>query len=195
MTDGPFAPSGDGQTTLGPDDVEGLIPTYISTRAELYEAEQRNIARALRRDSPSINVLLDDRYLRDLHRHMFGDVWTWAGKYRTCETNIGVPFEQVAGAVLDTVRDVATWIDHATFASDEIAVRLHHRLVVIHPFPNGTGRHSRIAADLIVGLGQPVFSWGAGRQRSTQPLRNAYREALRQADNGDVAALIAFARG
>ncbi len=191
----PLVPPGHGHTELAPDDREGLIPTYIATRGELFEAEQRNISEALLGPSPTVDVLLDDVYLRRLHERMFADVWSWAGRYRTRDTNLGVPWEQIVGAVRDLVLDVRMWIDTSTYEPDDIGVRFHHRSTVTHPFPNGNGRHSRIAADyLIMGLSNPRFSWGAKRERTTEDLRRAYVSALRTADDGDMSELIAFSR-
>ena len=195
MTRDPLVPTGDGQTPLASEDLDGLIPAYISTRAELFAAEQRSIARALIGEHPTPEVLLDDAYLRDLHRRMFAEVWEWAGRYRRTETNIGVAPEAIAGAVRDVVADARAWTDHATHGPDEIAVRFHHRLVSVHPFVNGNGRHSRIAADLlVVALGQPRFTWGSDLEVTTDELRGRYLSALRSADRGDVKPIVAFAR-
>ena len=117
------------------------------------------------------------------------------GRYRTHETNIGVAPHRIPGDVEQLVGDARAWIDYGTYGPDELAVRFHHRLVAIHPFPNGTGRHGRIAADyLIRGLGGDAFSWGARSDLETPELRLAYRRALKQADAGDVTALVKFAR-
>lgn len=185
----------DGHTVLGEDDREGLIPSHIATRGELFEAEQRNISEALLRRAPSTAELLDDAYLRDLHRKMLGSVWSWAGRYRTLNTNLGVPFEQVPGAMRALVLDTRTWVDGGVYEPDEAAVLFHHRLVAIHPFPNGNGRLGRIAADyLIASLGRERFSWGASSYASTAELRSAYLACLRTADNGDLSDLMRFAR-
>lgn len=194
MTD-PLVPEGDGHTALTEEDRLGLIPTYIATRGELFDAEQRNIAKALLGRSPTAVELLDDRYIRDLHRSMFSEVWNWAGRYRERETNIGIAPEQIAVSVRDLVDDSKVWIEHGTSERDESAVSFHHRLVAIHPFRNGNGRHGRIAADyLVVGLGGQAFSWGAGLGLDTDELRRAYLHALHSADNGEIAGLLAFAR-
>jgi Fic-DOC domain mobile mystery protein B len=186
---------GDGHTVLGEDDREGLIPSYVATRGELFEAEQRNISEALLKQAPSTDELLDDAYLRALHRKMLGGVWSWAGKYRTTNTNLGVPFEQIPGAMRALVLDTQTWVDGTIYEPDEIAVMFHHRLVAIHPFPNGNGRLGRIAADyLITSLGRERFSWGASSYTSTGELRSAYLASLRAADHGDLYDLMRFAR-
>lgn len=191
----PFVPVGDGHTELSEEDRLGLIPTYIATRGELFDAEQRNIAQALRRRPPSVATLLDDKYLRNLHERMFDQIWKWAGRYRLRETNIGLDPVDIPAAVRVLVDDSKAWVVHATYEVDELGVRFHHRLVQIHPFPNGNGRHGRIAADyLIVSLGQAKFSWGAQLNIDTDRLRAAYRKALQRADDGDFFELLAFAR-
>ena len=192
----PLVPTGDGHTALSDDDRLGLIPAYVATRGDRFDAEQRNIAHALlRRRPPTPAQLLDDSYLRDLHAAMFGDVWSWAGRYRTTETNIGVAPHTIAANVRLLVGDTRTWIDYSAYDPDELAVRFHHRLVAIHPFPNGNGRLGRIAADyLIRGLGAETFSWGARADLDTDALRAAYRRALQRADAGELADLLAFAR-
>lgn len=191
----PLLPAGDGHTALSEDDRRGLIPSDIASRGDLFDAEQRNIAEALFRRAPSVAQLLDDQYLRGLHRAMFGDVWAWAGKYRLVDTNIGIAFHRIAEAVRTLVEDARAWVEYGAHGPDEIAVRFHHRLVQIHPFPNGNGRHSRIAADyLIQALGGQPFGWGAALDVDTNELRRRYRHALVRADEGEIADLVAFAR-
>lgn len=192
---GRLVPPGDGHTELSEEDRLGLIPTYIATRGELFDAEQRNIAQALLRRPPSVATLLDDAYLRHLHEAMFDRVWEWAGRYRLRETNIGIAPEGIPSAVRTLVDDAVAWADYSTYEPDELAIRFHHRLVSVHPFPNGNGRHGRIAADyLVVALGREPFGWGAGLDLETDELRAAYRDGLRRADEGEILELVAFAR-
>ena len=194
MTD-PLVPLGDGHTELPEEDRLGLIPTYIATRGELFDAEQRNIGQALLRRPPTLAKLLDEMYLRNLHQAMFDEVWKWAGSYRLRETNIGIESSGIPTAMRNLVDDAKAWVDHSTYSLDEIAVRFHHRLAAIHPFPNGNGRHGRIAADYLVrSLGREPFSWGANLALDTSELRAAYRQSLQEADNGEIAELLAFAR-
>ncbi len=194
MTD-PLVPIGKGHTELSEEDRRGLIPTYIATRGDLFEAEQRNITDAMVRSRPGLQQILDDKYLRDLHRAMFGKVWEWAGTYRRRETNIGIGPAEIPVAVRTLVDDARAWVDQATYPTDELALRFHHRLVSIHPFPDGNGRHGRVAADLLgSALGGKQFTWGAGLEIETDDLRARYISALRQADDHDIAALLEFAR-
>jgi len=191
----PLGPSGDGRTELSGEDRLGLIPTYIATRGELDDAEQRNNSKAQLRRAPTPLELLDDKYLRDLHRAMFGDVWRWAGRYRQTGTNIGIDWVEIPAQVRNLTEDARVWLENVAYEPDELAVRFHHRLVFIHPFPNGNGRHGRVAADyLIRGLGHEPFSWGAGLSVETGELRATYIGALQRADRGEIAALLAFAR-
>jgi len=192
----PPAPGGpSGQTELAEDDRFGLLPPHVATRDDLFFLEQENIAVALDRSTPTVEALLDDRYLRDLHSAMFGEVWEWAGRYRLRETNIGVEPATISTQVRTLVADVRTWVDLQTYEPDEVAVRFHHRLVSIHPFPNGNGRHGRVAANyLIAALGGQWFSWGLDLGLDTAGLRSAYLHGLRMADRGQLQELVRFAR-
>ena len=195
MSADPLVPIGDGYTELSEEDREGLLPTYIATRGDLFEAEQRNIAEVVLRRRPAVEKLLDDKYLRGLHRAMFGNVWSWAGKYRTLGTNIGIEPSSIPTAVRNLVEDTKTWIDLETFPLDELAARFHHHLVAIHPFPNGNGRHGRIATDFLVfAMGAEPFTWGQNLDVGTDELRGRHVAALRTADNGDISELLEFVR-
>ena len=126
---------------------------------------------------------------------MFGEVWQWAGAYRSHETNIGIKPFQISTAVVDLVKDATTWIDMETYVADEFAVRFHHRLVANHPFRNGSGRHGRVSADYLIGaLGNDAFSWGRFLDADTPALRRAYLSALRRAAAGEIGSLLEFAR-
>ncbi len=189
----PLLPTDDGHTPLTEEERRGLIPTYVATRGDLNDAEQRNILKASRRARPTVAELLDDLFLRSLHRTMFEDVWKWAGEYRSSEVNIGIDPILIPVEVRHLVEDAKTWADSETYPPNELAVRFHHRLVQIHPFPKGNGRHGRLAADyLIQGLGHSAFTWGRKRQASDEAVRAAYIHALREADRGDLSELLEF---
>lgn len=196
MTDPLYDGEDEANTPLEAEEREQLIPTYITTRAELNEAEQVNITRAslwLRR-ARNVDVL-DDAFLRDLHKRMFGEVWKWAGQYRKTPRNIGIEAYRIPMAVRELVHDARYWVDNGTYPPDEIAIRFSHRLVSIHPFPNGNGRHSRLVADLLaMKLGQPRFTWGRANLVDPGETRRAYVGALRAADGGKIEPLLAFAR-
>jgi Fic-DOC domain mobile mystery protein B len=161
----------------------------------LNEAEQENIARAQdwalgRRRDP-----LSEKFVKDLHRQMFGEVWRWAGRFRTSPRNIGIDYWEIPVALRQLLDDVKAWIEYKSYPPDEIAVRFHHRLVQIHPFPNGNGRHARLMADLLVmRLGGERFSWGRESLRDAGAMRQRYIAALQAADNHDTGPLLAFAR-
>lgn len=193
----PLLPAGDGHTPITPEEAAELIPSWIATRDDLYRAEQDNIASGLLNVAPTATALLDDVYLRRLHRRMFDRTWGWAGRYRTREMSLGIDPVQIGPAVRELVGNVSVWVDQDVFAVDEVCVRFHHQLVSIHPFVNGNGRHSRIAADLLArALGRSEFTWGAGLGLDTPALRAEYQRLLQVADRDrdDVKSLITFAR-
>ena len=185
----------DAATPLTPAEMRDLLPSHIAYRRELNAAEQENIARAQEWALSRRRDLLAEKFIKDLHRKMLGDVWRWAGKFRTSERNIGIDYWQIPIALRQLLDDAKAWIDYKTYPPDDIAVRLHHRLVQIHPFPNGNGRHSRLMADLLVmQLGRERFSWGRESLRDPGAARARYIGALRAADNHDIGPLLAFAR-
>ena len=193
-----------GATPLDPDDAKDLIPTWVATRGDLNAAEQANIAKAVTwassRGGPhSMAALLQEETMKRLHRRMFGDVWKWAGTYRQHDTNMGTHWPYISTQVRELLADVlaqAADSENLPWPTDELAVRFHHRLVVIHPFANGNGRHSRLAADLLVSvLGGPVFTWGSENLNDPGEARRTYLEALRTADKQyDYRPLLKFAR-
>jgi len=192
----PFQPEDDAATPLTNDEKTGLIPSWVTYRHELNEVEQANILKgtqwAFRQKR---RQLLEERFVRDLHQRMLRDVWTWAGEYRTTERNIGVSAWRIATDLRGLLDDARLWCEQTVFESDELAVRFHHRLVFIHPFPNGNGRHARLMADLLaVRLGGVAFTWGGGGTAKSGDLRRRYVKALRQADAHELSELIAFAR-
>lgn len=195
MPDPIFDRDDDANTPLTAEEREQLIPSYITLRHELNEAEQINIGAALRWVNARKREVLDRDFLRELHRRMFCDVWRWAGQYRTTARNIGVDPYRIATDVQTAIDDTRYWVEQATFPPDEIAVRFSHRLVAIHPFPNGNGRLSRLVGDSIaLQLGRPIFSWGRANLVNAGETRAQYIEALRAADTHDIASLLLFAR-
>ncbi|WP_341021076.1 mobile mystery protein B [Brevundimonas diminuta] len=195
MSDPLFEPEHDAATPLTPDERAQLIPTYITTRAQLNEAEQANIADADLWAFRRKRNVLDEAFLLNLHKRMLNGVWRWAGTFRQSERNIGIQAYRIATELRQLLDDTRYWVDHDTFPPDEIAVRFHHRLVFIHPFPNGNGRHARLTADLLaVQLGQDRFTWGRANLVTADETRARYIAALRAADNHDVGPLLEFAR-
>lgn len=186
-------------TPLEPQEREGLLQSWITHRKDLNEAEQENIlegaAWARGRRRLPLDRMLSVDFVQTFHKRMFGDVWQWAGTFRTTERNIGIQAYRIATELAALLSDVRFWIEHETYPRDEIAIRFHHRLVAIHPFPNGNGRHARLAADLLVErLGGEPFSWGGGSLADVGELRARYVAALRAADDHDIGPLLEFAR-
>ena len=173
----------------------GLIPSYITTRAELNEAEQANILEAELWAFSRKREVLHVGFLNRLHKRMLGHVWRWAGQYRTTGKNIGVEAWRIGMDLAALLEECRYWIEAAVYEPDEIGARFHHRLVMIHPYPNGNGRHARLAADLLVtGMGQERFSWGRMNLVEPSQTRDEYLAALRAADNHDIGPLLAFVR-
>ena len=186
-----------GATPLDGEELEGLLPTHLVNRSQLNEWEQNNIESALlwlsrqRRPRP-----LEEGWLRRLHREMFGLSWRWAGQYCSSDKSIGVDWRQIRLQMPALLADIAFQIEHQVEPVDQIAIRFHHRLVSIHPFANGNGRHGRLIADVLIEqLGAPRFSWGGSSSLvNASALRQSYIAALQSADRGDISALLAFAR-
>jgi len=187
-----------GSTPLEPEELEQLVPAHITTMAQLNEAEQLNIAAASmwalgRRRSD----VLSEKFVKSLHKRMFGEVWRWAGKFRTRPVNIGdVDAYEIGIRLHQLFDDVKHWLDNNTYEPHETAARLHHGLTVVHPFPNGNGRHARLMTDVLLkNIGQPVFTWGSGGNLIyTGETRNQYLATLRAADEHDIGPLLAFGR-
>ncbi len=189
----------DGQTPLDDDEKEGLLIKSISTRGELDEFEQQNIEDAIqwsltRKFKPA--QILSESFIKDLHKKMYGRVWCWASEYRKTNKNIGVDKIEISIALRSLIDDAKYWLEHNVYEPDEFAIRFKHRLVSIHCFPNGNGRHSRMIADIIIEkiYNQPVFSWGGTRISEDTDIRAQYLKAIRNADKGDFDLLLKFAR-
>ena len=192
MTDGELPV---GATPIDPDEADGLLLDHVATRGELDELEEANIQDGLAWGLRSRKKTLSEDFLYELHRRMFDAVWEWAGKVRLTDKTIGVDKNIVRPEVRKLVQDAAYWRDNEVYEPDELAVRFHHRLVSIHPFPNGNGRHARLMADFLVReLGQEPFSWGGGSLTNASNLRSGYISALRATDDGDIGPLLEFAR-
>lgn len=190
--------AGDGNTPLSPDEQLDLIPD-LTSKEELNEWERQNILEAYgwALDKRNLDRLdpLSESYVRQLHLRMFDQTWKWAGVYRTTEKNIGIPYYQLRDALGALIGDTRYWLEHQTFEPDEIAVRFHHRMVWIHPFANGNGRHARLMADVLVQKqGRPLFTWGSADITRAGGFRRSYIGALRAADKNDIQPLLSFAR-
>ena len=192
--------SGEDATPLTPDEREGLLQSWITTRADLNIAEQDNIDAAAAWVLKARKArLLSSEFTNRLHGRMFGNVWSWAGKYRESEHNLGIAPHLIGSDMAQLFDDAQYWQENETYEPDELAIRLHHRLVAIHPYPNGNGRLSRMMADLLIReLGGDPFTWGSrtsgGNIGDMSNLRQTYIMALKAADNHNAEPLIMFAR-
>lgn len=188
----------EGATMLDPDELDGLKLKHITTRAELDRWEQENIADALdwlSRRKKSTNILTEN-FIKKLHIKMLNKVWSWAGTFRRSGKNIGVDWSTIPIELRYLLDDVQYWIENSTYSQDEIAARFHHRLVYIHLFPNGNGRHARLMADTLLTdvLNKEPFSWGDANLNKDGDVRRQYIDALRAADNQKYDLLLNFVR-
>ena len=187
MNDDPFP----GATPLEPDDSADLIPGHLLTRAQLNLWEQQNILAATLWTQRTRSSALDERTIRELHRRMFDRTWRWAGMYRRSDKNIGVDWSTIAVEVRKLVEDGGYWIRERVYDVDKSAVRLHHRLVRIHPFPDGNGRHARLWCDLLLRQnGRRPILWQGDQLGSAGEARRAYISSLRAADGGNLGPLL-----
>ena len=186
----------EGLTPLEPEEMEGLLHKHVTTRGELDELEQFNIQEGLRWLKRQKNpVIFNANFACKLHEKLFGQVWSWAGKFRQTEKNIGIEPFQIPEQLAQFLANAEHWVEHSIFPAKEIAARFHHKLVYIHPFPNGNGRHARIFADtvLIVALKEKPIDWAGGYDlQKMSDRRTEYIAALREADNGDFERLFSF---
>jgi Fic-DOC domain mobile mystery protein B len=189
----------EGQTPIDEEEKDDLLIKTISTRSELDEFEQYNIEKAvewsLKREF-KMDTVLSEQFILEVHKRMFGEVWKWAGSVRKTNKNIGVDKSQVLIRLKCLLNDCRYWIEHSTFDKDEIAIRFKHQLVSIHIFANGNGRHSRLCADILISkvFNKPVFTWGRENLSGMGKARKDYLNAIHDADNGNISALILFAR-
>ena len=188
-----------GQTPLDEDEKEGLLFKSIATRGELDEFEQQNIEDAIQWSLTrkfKTDQILSESFLQELHKRMYSNVWKWAGEYRKTNKNIGVDKLEIPVALRSLIDDASYWLEHNVYVPEEFTIRFKHRLVSIHCFPNGNGRHSRMIADIIIEkiFQQPVFSWGSKNLSNENDSREKYLKALRKADKGDFELLLKFAR-
>ncbi len=188
-----------GQTPLDEDEKDGLLIPIIATKWELDEFEQQNIEEAIQWSLTrnfKQQEIFTEAFVKEVHKRMYGNVWAWAGEFRKTNKNIGVDKWEIPAALKILTDDAIYWVHNKTYSPDEIAVRFKHRIVSIHCFPNGNGRHSRLMADIIIEkiYKQPVFSWGAGDISGNGNIRATYLKALKAADLGVYDLLLAFAR-
>jgi Fic-DOC domain mobile mystery protein B len=186
-----------GQTPLDADEAAQLVPRHITTQGALDEWEQVNILKAVqwaaRQKQPTV---LSEDFCRELHRRMFDRTWRWAGHFRQSDKNIGCAWPQIATRLRQLLDNTGHQLSEKVFPTDETAARFHHQLVLVHPFPNGNGRHSRLMTDCLMRhCGTTPFSWGSNQNLAAAgETRRRYIAALRAADAGDIAPLMVFVR-
>ena len=189
----------DGQTPLEEEEKNGLRIQFIATRGELDEYEQQNVEIAMlwiQGKSFKPDVIFTEDFIQTVHKRMYYEVWAWAGSFRTTNKNIGIDFWKIPVELKILLDDAMYWNENNIYPPDELAIRFKHRIVSIHCFPNGNGRHSRLMADIIIEkiYQRQVFTWGAASLIKGGEARVAYIKALKAADNGDYNLLLAFAR-
>ncbi len=190
----------DGQTPLSEEEKEGLVIETITTHGELDEFEQMNIEKAVEwtmKRKFKKEKIISEEFAKELHKKMFGDVWAWAGNFRFSEKNLGVKFNLISTSLKQLNDDCLFWIANKTFNEEEIAIRYKHKIVEIHCFANGNGRHSRLMADIINKhiFKKDNFSWNRNNLAKKGDARNKYLKAIREADKGTIKPLIDFAKG
>jgi Fic-DOC domain mobile mystery protein B len=187
------------QTPLDEDEKQGLKINSITTQQELDEFEQLNIEKALEwviDKKLTSEKILTEKFVKDLHQKMYGDIWKWACKFRKSEKNIGIKWQLIGIELKNLLDDTKYWIANQTFSPQEISIRFKHRLVAIHCFPNGNGRHSRVMADIIIEdiFKAEIFSWQKSNMVKADQTRKKYIAALKEADIGNINPLIKFAK-
>ena len=187
----------DRATLLDAEEREGLLFAHVQTREQLNELEQVNIQSGLRwiRSRSEVDFFTE-RFVCDMHRKLFGDVWAWAGTFRKTGKNVGCEAMYIGVELKKLLDDGEYWVANKTYPATELALRFHYRLVTIHLFPNGNGRHARIMADVLlthVLHVEPVDWVGGVDLESVSDHRKQYIKALRAADNGDFSLLLEFA--
>ena len=189
----------EGQTPLDEEEKEGLKIKSITTQRELDEFEQLNIEKAVEwtiHAKLKPEKILTEKFVKDLHKRMYGEVWKWAGEFRKSKKNIGISWPRIEIELKNLLEDTKYWIENNTYSPNEIAIRFKHRIVSIHCFPNGNGRHSRMMADIIMEsiFGGDLFTWHQSNMVKANETRRDYINALREADNGNMKPLIEFAK-
>lgn len=187
------------QTPLEEEEKDGLLISSIATRSELDEFEQQNIEQAIAWSlgrSFKAESVFTEGFLKTVHKKMYGNVWAWAGEFRKTNKNIGVDKWQISTELRKLLDDIKFWYTNNIYSPDEFAIRFKHRLVSIHCFPNGNGRHSRLVADIVIDkiFNLPHYTWGAANLVKQGDTRTAYLNAIRAADAGDIQPLVDFAR-
>ncbi len=175
-------------------DLSGLIPSGITVKSALDEWEAENILKAYNRYlKTSRKRAISPGLITAVHKEMFGLTWKWAGSFRKENLNLGVEWFAIPVEIKKLCDDIAFWEKSKNVNILEQSVRIHHRLVRIHPFLNGNGRHARMIADIFLsGRGKKLPLWPDKDMVETTDIRKRYIHCLKEADNGDYAGLLEF---
>ena len=179
-----------GETPVLEDHLDDLLPAIRDlmgespTSAVVYDLEQgiqRSVSQEVVADVLAgrrvVDDLLTDHYVRDLHARLYRPIWSWAGKFRRRELNIGVAPEQIAVELrtsLDGIRH--RWVSTSDWTARQLGIAVHAEVVRIHPFTDGNGRTTRLLADLVFlvaqdGPGRQQYDWDLDKQGYITSLR------------------------
>ena len=184
----------DGNTPLDQNQIDGLLFSHVTTMGELDQLEDENIQKGLAWLNHYKGQFLSTDFTKKLHGKLFGDVWSWAGTFRKNDVNLSkVSSYDIQIELKKLFLDVETWIKYKSISWDEIPAQFHHRLVCIHPFPNGNGRISRIMTEYFEKKNnKPITSWSESLSNFPKKRRGDYIKALQEADRGNINQLIEF---
>ena len=176
-------------------DISGLIPMHIHSQKELNEWEENNIIYAVKKyltKRKKIDITIS--WIKQIHKEMFDKTWEWAGVFRKNNFNLGVDYNQINIELKKLIDDIEYWKSHSNSMNwFEQSVRIHYRLVKIHPFPNGNGRHARLVSDIFLFNNNLTLpTWPTEEMIKQTQIRKEYITALKQADKGDISLLLKF---
>ncbi len=185
-----------GQTPIA--DISGLRIKGITTRAELDVAEAENIRKAMvkyfGKRLTRRSARFDLSWAKRLHKQMFGEVWNWAGEFRSYDLNLGFPWGRIECSLQVLLENLASWNQYGVSVLEQ-AVRLHYESVNIHPFRDGNGRWSRMLASVWLHLHRhSITEWPAELSGGESKIRGQYLAAIQAADRGDHLSLLELHR-
>ncbi len=178
-----------------PIDLSHLLDKSIRTREQLNNAEAANILKPIVKylgARPSKKLApFDLNWFKQLHKEMFCDVWSFAGKFRREDLNMGIKWQNVQTELYKLEGDIAFWVENETFETLETAVRIHFQAVYIHPFSNGNGRWSRLLGNIFLKQNDhPLVVWPEETIGTESSIRGLYLAAVKKADTGDLSDLV-----
>ncbi|MBA1280249.1 Fic/DOC family protein [Stutzerimonas stutzeri] len=110
----------------------------------------------------------DNDHLKAIHKHILGDMYSWAGEFRTAKLTIGDGYaetttppsllEMEVGRVLSALKaEPADAMNVSEFA-DKMAL-YYSKLYALSPFPDGNARASRFLIDAFAEKHHMQVSW------------------------------------